>query len=253
MIKVLVSTSVNSNPEYAFYIPYFIDFWRFQNSEEFSFIPEIVCINFTPYLSSDHSKFCRSVFLDCDLSEVTLSQLARFTLIPESQYDFLVTTDIDMLPLSPSPFERAIELITNSNSQFMVMRDVLPPGQYAICYNIASPFVWRELLRHYFHTNEFVEIIKLIETNMSIISDWYLDQKLLYAILHSQETFEIIYLTDSDTGLNRLDRGKHAFPINWIILATGAVKKFTEYHSARPSCQTKLYLSALRKRVKRGT
>jgi hypothetical protein len=250
MRKIIISASINSNPKYTFYLPYFIEFWLSQTQQDIEFIPRIVCINFTPRLVPAYLRYCESVFLESSLPEVTLSQLARFTFIPSESCDLIITTDIDMLPISTLPFRSAIPHISRTDSQLLVMRDVLPPGQYAICYNIASPVVWRKLLISSFSTTDFLLIIKFLENSCGSTPDWYFDQKLLYQILNSQESVEILRISDEATGLKRMDRGRHAFPLNWILLFTGFWKNYSEYHSSRPSFETKLFLNVLANRVR---
>jgi hypothetical protein len=245
MRRILISASVNSNTEYTFYIPYFIDFWINQNDSQIEFVPRVICVNFKPQLPFQYMKYCEPVHLESTLSDVTLSQLARYLYLPMDEPDYLITTDIDMMPISSKPFIKALESVSAEKDCFVVMRNVLPPGQFPICYNVASPSVWLLILKEYFRTTDFSKIIHSLEKNSNDSSDWYFDQKLLYELLTSQNLVKIILLADNDTGLRRLDRGRHSFPLNWLILCTGRMSRFTEYHSARPSRETKWFLYML--------
>ena len=250
MKKVLVVTSVDSNPEYTFYIEYFIKFWLLQkdSSANIEFIPLVICVNFKPDVNSNVEIYTRVEWIDSDFSTKTLSQLIRIMATPKLDADFVMTTDIDMISLSTSPFVYAVRQITDSNSQIVVVRDVLDAGQFPVCYNIASPETWGRQLQSISSDLEIGSLLRRIPLFFPAWEgDWFLDQKILYSIFTNQSEITITKLTDSQTGLRRLDRRKHRFPFNWLALNSVRGGLFTEYHAARRSIESSIFLSALSK------
>ena len=247
MKRILISTSVNSNIEYTFYVPYFIQFWLSMNKSQsiYQFIPQVTFVNCSAKKYSKYSNFIKEIFIASTLSDVLLSQIARILVAAESAEDFVITTDIDMLPISPKPFVFALNQIKMKDSEFVIMRNVLESGQFPICYNIASPKVWEKLIYFECGSKDFNMQIQYFEKVKISEDDWFTDQVFIFNMLTSQDFVRVTKLDDFVTGLRRLDREKHKSPINWLFLPLVYLRFFTEYHAPRKSKLTWLYLRIL--------
>ena len=124
----------------------------------------------------------------------------------------ILTTDMDMIPMNSKYYIDNIKDI--DNNKFIYYRDWFckKSNQIAICYNIASPMIWKEI----FNINSLTDIVNKLKDVYSNIkySDehgglgWTTDQKNLYRqiINWNNKTNRFIHLNDKNTGYNRLDR-----------------------------------------------
>lgn len=75
-----------------------------------------------------------------------VAQTCRLFLAPHVQADYVITSDVDMAVLSLRVVETAVSWLEAGDSEFAVVRDVLPDGQIAICYCIGTqklgPGLW---------------------------------------------------------------------------------------------------------------
>ena len=160
-----------------------------------------------------------------------------------------------MLPLNPKIFEFGIRNVIKPND-FVVLRDVLPAGEFPICYNLASVKTWNQLFisqknispqgflheinRHYNSDNSYSGI----HGGMG----WGIDQRFLYdEIIKSGNTINVKRFTDKLTGHRRLDRIHHRFPFNWLLIPFVILGKFSDYHIHHPIQKYLLFLRALRR------
>ena len=210
-------------------------------------------LNHTPKVKESLRQYVELVELDLKYSDVTMSQLLRILSAPEVNSEYIITSDIDMLPLSVTPFSRSINFLSDPESQLLVMRDVLKPGQYPICYNIATPEVWKKLFMNSFNSINIPEILTVLEMEHgNLLGNWFFDQEFIYQLFTTQSEIEILTSSEAITGLRRLDRARHKFPLNWILLPAVRKGKFSEYHSARKSVMTSLYIYCLLKVIRFG-
>jgi hypothetical protein len=132
-----------------------------------------------------------------------------------------------MFPLSPNVFLNAVNAIDHG-AEIVVCRDVLPLGQYAICYTLASPTTWSRVNNVGNKMDIDTKLAKVFEAtsrNGSYQgihggSGWFVDQEVLYEEIVAFESHggRVVKMRDADTGHRRLDRLWHPFPINWLLL-----------------------------------
>ena len=165
--------------------------------------------------------------------------------------DVVMTTDIDMMPLNQRATVKMLRAWSDSPERFVIGRDVLPPGQHPICYNLASPPVWAKLWSHKPEPGSLLDELGDMLGAFGGGYDsqhggvgWHIDQEFLYSRLHETAT-PLTLLTDCQTGHRRLDRGQHPFPVNWALLPLAGRGAFTDYHVHHPVTRHRVFLATL--------
>lgn len=255
-ITVEVVTAANLNPKYLGCVPFFIDFWKLMNkSSSIRFQPRVAII--ADEIPEDLVEYSEDLTLipAHGYDTALVSQVIRIYMAALSKAEYAITSDVDMLPLNPKIYELGIRNLINSND-FVVLRDVLPAGEFPICYNLASVRIWHQLFIDQENSSpqDF-----LIEVNSNFNSDnsysgihggagWNIDQKFLYErIIHSEKMINLRKFKDEQTGHRRLDRIHHRFPLNWLLLPLVLLGAFSDYHIHHPIQKNLLFVKALRR------
>lgn len=240
---MIALTAVNLNQKYLACVPTFIDFWlqlnRTQNAIEY--MPKVVVVaKKLPKELERYSIWCELREEPTSVSSAFVSQVVRILQPSLEVADFVLTTDVDMLPLSDAVFQKGIKSITDG-AEFVVCRDVLKNGQYPICYNIASPSAWRRL-NHVLSEQMLVGVL----SNRYMLLDsysgerggrgWFNDQEFLYEMVSDFENKGgvVTKLEDVVSQHRRFDRLFTPFPLNWIALVALVFGSFTDYHVHHP-------------------
>lgn len=256
-LKILALTAVNLNSKYLSCVPKYIDFWNSLTSTNpaLTYVPKVlVMADELPDTLHKYSEWCQLFDLGDTVSSTFGSQASRILQPSLEEADLVLTTDVDMLPMSDRIFQKAIEAI-KMGAEFVVCRDVLPLGQFPICYNLASPDVWARVNG----VSNSIEVrTKLnvwfdsIQTGDSYAGDhggfgWFADQEHLFEMVESFEKRggKVVKFKDRETGHRRLDRLFMPFPINWIILPAVRSGYFTDYHVHHPIKKYRRYLDAV--------
>ncbi len=165
------------------------------------------------------------------------AQLARI-IWPDALADsagLVITSDIDMFPLSARAFETARSEASNSAS-FVVVRNVLEAdAQFPICYCVASPAVWRRALGT---SGVFTDDLALALNESPEYSGehggtgWFSDQQLLYSRATEWELAggNLVRLSDQETGHKRLDRTSH-LARTFVSAPLVARDHWTDFHA----------------------
>ena len=174
-----------------------------------------------------------------------VSQVIRLVAPQFVDAEIVVTSDVDMLALSPTLLDYCAGLIISGQTDFVVARDVLPPGQYPICYCLASPSIWQRVmgsqdsatvgnvLQDIF--NERVE--GSVYNGSRGGSGWFADQETIYARLAEarEAGLRVSLLEDSFTGHQRLDRVNLRGLLSRLIALKGVLAGFyTDFHLEVP-------------------
>jgi hypothetical protein len=254
--RVEVISAVNENQAYLCYVPYFIDFWlKVSDVSLMSYKPRVYLIMdeipihlelYSAYIVLVPSEFESSAFA---------SQNVRTLATMDSDCDLVITSDIDMLPLSSNFFDFICEKAIINPSSFIVGRHVLSEGQYPICYNVSSPRNWRRVLGEELSTLELEDRVRELSTRSKEVapylgikggSGWYFDQEFLFTkVNQNYDPDEIIRLTDAETNHNRLDRAHHKGIIPLLNVVRISRGFFADYHLPRMSWTLKFILSVL--------
>ena len=247
-LQVEILTACNLNPKYFMCVKLFIDFWNNTRvTEEIVFIPKVILIADDLPKSLKKYKDFIQVFNVKGVSDVFLSQVTRLYFPAYSKRDLVLTSDIDMFPLSSKAISKTITNVflekkfKNSSNAFIVFRDVLRVEQVPICYNISSPVTWNVIMNNV-NLNELVATLKKkflsISENYSEShggEGWYFDQILLYKSLNShRDIIKILPFTDQETGYKRLDRINWNPPFYWLTYIPILFNYFDDYHINHP-------------------
>jgi len=234
-----VLTAVNDNPLYLEFIPIFINTWNklYPNVD----VKIILISNKIPELYMDYKD-------NIILFEPIESVITSFT----SQYirllypcilnykNGVMITDIDILPMNRTYYTEHIKQI--DNDKFIYLRDKVcfECNQIAMCYNIATPDIWRDV----FGINSIDDIKNIIYNiykNNDIKeghgnSGWSIDQQDLYkrVMYWNDKTHNLVCISEDITKFNRLDRSKF-FDINDDYIRKNIINGlYSDYHCYRP-------------------
>jgi hypothetical protein len=260
MVFMLITalTATNLNPKYLSCAIHFVNFWLDQSpSDNNNYKPLVIVVaqEFPDELISIRD-YCVLFESPTGLSDVFASQFVRSLYAPLVGSDLVLTTDVDMFPLSLKVFNCILSSSPEPLSTFHVCRDVLPKGQYAICYNLASPKVWSQI-------TGVVSIADLSNTLLSEFNKayeqnngyteghgelgWFSDQEYLFKSVDRFEQAQgrVLRFTDKVTQHSRLDRASTSFLSKWFLLLFVAFNYLTDYHVHHPVERNQSYISAV--------
>jgi hypothetical protein len=226
-----VLTACDLNPLYLDFIPIFIKAWK-------TLFPEInvFIILISDTLLEELNDYSENIKLVSPIENMHTAFQAQCIrlLYPQTlqQDDGVLITDMDMLPMNRFYYEDAIKNI--SSDTFISYRDVLLPHELPICYNIATPQVWKKMFQ-----NETLEkwYTRANYDGNHGGSGWNIDQLVLIEKYNKYAGKKII-LNDKMTRFNRLDRS--GFNFNDTNLQTNIISGYySDYHCLRPYSQYK--------------
>ena len=242
-----ILTSCNLNPLYCDFIPIFVKTWN-------KLYPDIdvKIVLISDYIPDNLKLYDKNIILFkpiINISTAFISQYIRLLYPAILDYENgILITDIDILPMNRIYYEKNIELY--DNDKFIYFRDVLlkTDNQIAMCYNVATSKVWKEIFQIYSLENINNKIItRFNEIKKNFCegpgnSGWFTDQIDLYNYikLWNIKTNNFIYLNDNLTKFNRLDR----VHMNKNLISENEMKKiksgfYSDYHCLRPYLQYK--------------
>ena len=254
VVEVLSASDLN--PKYLNCVRFYITSWLSMPTQpEIRFIPKVLLIadsipedlvDFSEYLSLVDSGGMHSAFV---------SQTARVIEGRNSSADFVMTSDIDMLPMSINFESDIVHLDDETSETFYILRDVLEPGQYPICYNLAKPSTWALLLKDFDSNVSTSTILRRILQDFGGTSTysgvhggegWTIDQQALWNLtIKKDSALRIQKFSDRDTKHRRLDRAHHIGVIKWLVLPMVFTGYYHDYHVHHPVNSYKKYLRIL--------
>ena len=178
------------------------------------------------------------------------SQILRLMYAPLSDSDIVLTSDIDMIPLNPRFLSKGLRAISHNPRLFVIVRDSLPPGQFPICYSMATPKSWARVteIKRKSDIDEELRAASTRFANNHSQTDhsWTADQEWLYEKVSSTSSSSenILKLTDADTGFRRLDRKFVTHSKAWVHLTSILKGSYSDYHFLRPPNRYRLVLEA---------
>jgi len=245
--KVVVVAGVDANPRYKGTKDLFIKSWQQTPSRLKNVVYEPLVINIRD--GGEVGKFRQSGrfewTLDTQLPTAFVSQMVRLIAPPQITADFVVTSDIDMLSLNPRLVDRSLSHLLSEHREFVVARNVLPYGQFPICYNIGSPAAWKKLFAFPKDgsVEDFLKSVFTVRTAQTGYESthgglgWFADQEILFEKINELflSGFRIAFLTDRETGHCRLDRATVKNPLQKIsALKAAFAGLYTDYHIHLP-------------------
>lgn len=247
-----VVSATDLHPRYLDCVPTFIEAWRIAASDlGVEVRPRIFIIAaHLPSQLSAYERYCEVVPPGTTPTGF-LAQVVRIFAGAISDAESVMTTDIDMLPLDQRVTRLAMRRLGTSSHRIVIIRDVLPAGQYPMCYTLASPGAWKVIADHLARPGPIgSRVAELFESRKIAYSGehggvgWFTDQECLYeSIQESSDSIEVVRLTDRQTGHRRLDRGRHRSPRHWIVVPLLLFGWFTDYHVHHPLLSNRRYVS----------
>ncbi len=228
--------------------PLYYDFWPIISKvwkEVFDITPVLglICDEDSELIQDQYGlikKFKRINGIDDGLQ----SQIVRFYL-PPTLDGVCITSDIDMMPLSKKYFIDNIENF--DKNKFYVMTsdnpECLKNKEYQMCYNIAKPEIFKEVLKIDDSWFDFVNKLK----NLGL--GWTTDQRYLYNMINDYEKKEnIVLMKRGFSGLahNRIDRAIWKYNpksvINGDYIDSHLVRPYIEYKNEIDNLASLLYI-----------
>lgn len=258
-LEITVLTASDLSPKYLDCVPWYIDFWLSQESQipGVSFRPAVLVIaDELPELLKNYSEYC--TLINTELPTAFVSQNIRTLYSALVDSDLVMTSDVDMLTMNSKLIDAALGKWADSKiPTFAILRDVLPAGQFAICYSVAAPLTWSNV----FQIRSIEDVhIRLNELFEKLNSDeylgshggygWFIDQEYLFEQVSNSEqngNLNLLRFKDNETGHRRLDRVFHRGPLKWIVIPMIIQNRYSDYHVHHPVGKYSKYLSALLK------
>lgn len=241
-ISISVVSSVNERQPYLESAIWFFRFWtqsRFP-LKNILFRPKVYVIGSEfPSRLRRYRQFCELV--QTDLPSTFVAQNIRTHAAGLQDSDLVLTTDIDMVPINLRVFLQPVVAVLRDERCFSVVRDVLPSGQFPICYNLATPHLWASIYGNR-TLPETLGSLKDLYTSagnkagysgMRGGAGWYLDQIELFRRLEEADSKGSVNLRrfkDAETRHYRLDREYHNGLLRWKMLRDVLLGRVTDYH-----------------------
>ena len=240
-ITSYIVSSSNLNPRYLDCIEIFLNAWLLI-CEKFNTVqaePRIFLIsNEIPSHLKQYEKY---IILFPQINKIPTDFIAQNIRVLSMAYfegSIVLTTDIDMIPMSPDIYEKHI-LKSHHENSFIVLRDQLV-NEYPICYLVSpSDLVGAIILSDNRKLNDLIQLAwdQMNQANIYYSSShggsgWNFDQTYIYnAIEDFSDKKRIIKLKDRTTGFNRIDRINKPLKV-FIQLFSNEI--YTDYHLNLP-------------------
>lgn len=258
MKVVEVLSASDLNPKYLSCVRFYISAWlSLPVRNEIIFIPKVLLIaGSIPDELQAYSEYLMVVDPE-DMHSAYASQTSRIIEARNSEADFVMTSDIDMLPLNIDFESHVVNSETLNQNSFFILRDVLEPGQFPICYNLAKPKIWQSLLHQYGPETPTSKILRAILDEFggkSVYSGlhggggWTIDQQALWKLVQRNSmNIHIERFKDCQTDHRRLDRARHRGLFKWIVLPLVFLGFYHDYHVHHPVDENETYIKILMK------
>lgn len=242
--RFLALAACNSNPKYLDCVETFIKFWEVigRKSNEITIEPHIFMIMDEVPTNLFKYRQYMTIIQPASIDTALVAQLSRVLYAGEKEAKSIMLTDIDMVPLRRNIYYKNFLRTLGRGNTIVVLRDVLEPGEYPICYNFASPDTWDKLnMSDQPATRMKTEVSSILEEFGGKYEGvhggigWNIDQRYLYSRIEEKSSqLNVIRLADPETGHRRLDRNRHRFPRNWVVLPLIILGRYTDFHLMHP-------------------
>jgi len=224
-------TACDNNPLYYEFWPSVSKIWQ----EFFKIEPILIYVGEELPKELEDNKYGQIIkFKPSDkLPTATQSQFIRLWYAKEFKDDIIITTDIDMYPLSKHYF--IYQLRNISDEKFVFLR-FSQNWNYNICYNIGKGNIFNEILE----LDEDFEELALKQYNKCklVKREWFTDEEYLAEKLNNYKGDKYIELLRDKP--NRIDRAFWTFNPGFVALGF-----YYDCHSLRPYSQYKKQIDQL--------
>ena len=231
-----VLTACNENELYSDLVPMFIKSWNilYPNIDvKIIFIAETIPEKFR--------KYRKNLILFKPIKNISTaftSQYIRLLYPAILNYENgIMITDIDNIPMNMTFFTENIKHI--SKDKWINLRDWKTNNEISMCWQIATSKMWAEVF-HIYSLKDITNRLISVYSNIKYIdghgqNGWETDQTDLYKYVMkwNKKMNKYIYLNDSKTGFNRLDRTESCLMTNELRnqILSG---KYSDCHACRP-------------------
>ena len=257
-MKITAITATYLEPKYLTCAPIFVEFWLCQTEHprnQYRPLVIVVATELPPELETIR-EYCILHPAPPRVSSVFTSQFIRALYAPIVDSDFVLTSDVDMLPLSTKVFDYVLGATGANRDTLSVCRDVLDLGQYPICYSLATPRIWSRvtgvasrgdidsLLVDSFH--EANSRNKGYDDGHGA-KGWFTDQEFLFRqVKQFKDGGGIVKrFTDRQTKHMRLDRLFTRTPLKWLVAPIVFFGVLTDYHVHHPVRRFRNYIATV--------
>lgn len=254
IVEVLSAADLNS--KYLKCVEFYINAWlAIPIQNQVKFLPKVLIVaKSIPENLQEYSEYLRLIDPQ-DMPTAFVSQTSRIIEARNSSADFVMTSDIDMLPLKVDFESSIINSEELNQDSFFILRDVLEPGQFPICYNLAKPKIWRLLVSPYGKEiptpNILREVLNEYGGNSAYSGlhggkGWTIDQQTLWQLVQdNSEKIRFERFVDYQTAHRRLDRIHHRGLIKWLALPLVFFGFYHDYHLHHPVDLNRNYIKAV--------
>ena len=233
-----ILTAVNENPLYLDFVPIFIKTWN-------KLYPDvdvkiILIAHKIPY---NLLMYKTNIILFEPIENILTSFTSQFIRLLYPcilNYDNgVIITDMDMLPMNKTYYTDNIKTIKNDKFVYYRERVCFDQKQIAMCYNVATPKIWKEIFQLNTLEDIKTEIKNIFQSNTIKEghgnTGWATDQIILYKKIMdwNKKTNNFICLKENETKFKRLDR-LHFHCFNDTIKNNIINGVYTDYHMYRP-------------------
>jgi hypothetical protein len=231
-----VVTAVNENPLYLEFIPIFIKTWKKLYCDV-----DIKIILIANKIPDDYNEYKQYIILFEPIPNITTSFISQYIrlLYPciLNYQNGVMITDMDILPMNRHYYTDNIASFDNNKFIYFRGNVCLPNNEVAMCYNVATPSIWKEI----FNIQDISDIqlrLKIVYENNHIVEGhgnigWNIDQRHLYNYIRKwKNNNNFVCLFDRNTKYCRLDRNK--FHLTNIIKQNIQNGLYSDYHCYRP-------------------
>lgn len=229
-MKVEILAATNLEPRYLDCVEPFIKFVLTLESSlpAVEFIPRVILTaDEIPATLSNYAEFIDTY--PATLPSGFVAQNIRTLSASISSADVVVTSDIDMMPLTAKAFDVGLRSLLDHPTAFVVLRNVLEPGQYPICYNLAAPDVFCEVIGTKDEQSISQRLQQIWHKTINHAgydgqhggAGWYSDQEHLFIAVEKfrqKHIHRVLLFDDNSTGHRRLDRAGKRGKLRWFWL-----------------------------------
>jgi hypothetical protein len=232
-----IVTAVNENPLYIDFIPIFVKTWKKLYPDV-----DVKIILIAHAIPKEYEEYKDHIILFAPIEFVLTSFTAQIIrlfypcLLPYE--NGVMITDMDMLPMNRTYYTENIRPFDNDKFIYLRENVCFEYDQLAMCYNVATPKVWRDVFN--------IDSVEQIRTTIKDIAlsrvidgapgkeGWDIDQRVLYKTVMewNSRTYNLECLKESTTGFCRFDR--IYFVMNDEIRDRIRNGVYSDYHCLRP-------------------
>ena len=233
-----VLSAVNENPLYLGFVPLFIKTWK----KLYPYV-DIKIVLIAKNIPDKLLSFKHNIIIFEPLENISTCFTAQFirNLYPciLNYKNGVMITDIDNIPMNRTFFTKNIENIPDN--KWINLRDWKTDNQICMMWQVAKPDTWKQVF-HIQNIEDIKNTLKSVASKINYIdgkttssSGWYTDQLFLYKHVMEwhKKTNNYIFLKDSNTGFNRLDRST-LDKLNNDIKNNIKKETYSDYHALRP-------------------